>query len=42
MRFQLYQAQCLTAIGLSNWQKVHKLGVCEQFRDSKVTLKLNL
>ena len=26
----------------SKWQKVHKLGLCGQFRDFKVTLKLKL
>ena len=42
MKFQLYQSHCLTAIGLQKWQKVHKLGLCGQFRDFKVTLKLKL
>ena len=40
MRFQLYQSHRLTAINKAF--EVAKLGLCEQFRDFKVTLKLKL
>ena len=42
MRFQLYQSHRLTAIGLQSGKKVHKLGLCGQFRHFKMTLKLKL